>query len=192
MRLLIALLLFFTLTAFTGLKTSPAITAASDTSRKAPTKEIHFPDPAGVSRLFYVQRDPNTNTVIYELNADRNGELDADQPVHPYWIKYADKGQKDELNYIQRKFAYGLNTKQVKPGVFDVRFVCYKKLVMTLMKHTDGKYHIFATIGKKQAILNRIFAKIEGGSFWLPNIVYVELKGIETETGKEITERFKP
>ncbi len=63
---------------------------------------------------------------------------------------------------------------------------------MNLRKGEEGKYHIFATIAKKQAILNRIFAKIEGGSFWLPNVVYVELKGTDPATGKEVIERFKP
>ena len=60
------------------------------------------------------------------------------------------------------------------------------------MKAGDGKYHIFATVNQKQLMLNRIFIKIEGGSFWLPNVVYVELKGTESSTGREITERFKP
>jgi hypothetical protein len=60
------------------------------------------------------------------------------------------------------------------------------------MKSTDGKYHIFATIAHKQAILNRIFIKIEGGSFWLPNVLYVEVSGADPITGREIVERFKP
>jgi hypothetical protein len=60
------------------------------------------------------------------------------------------------------------------------------------MKGGDGKYHIFASIAQKQVILNRIFVKIEGGSFWLPNVLYVELKGTDPETGKEIVDRFKP
>jgi hypothetical protein len=80
----------------------------------------------------------------------------------------------------------------IKEGEYDVRFVAYKKLPLNLLKSGDGKYHIFAPIAKKQAILNRIFVKVEGGSFWLPNIVYVELKGTDPATGKEIIERFKP
>lgn len=60
------------------------------------------------------------------------------------------------------------------------------------MKAADGKYHIFALIAQKQVILNRIFVKIEGGSFWLPNVVYVELKGTDPVTGREIVEHFKP
>jgi hypothetical protein len=114
------------------------------------------------------------------------------QPIACYWIRYADKGQREELSYIQRKFAYGITTKATKNNEFDVRFVAYKKMPLNLQKSDDGKYHIFATIAKKQAILNRIFVKVDGGSFWIPNIVYVELKGIDPATGKEIMERFKP
>jgi hypothetical protein len=166
--------------------------ADGDTVKRHIKKEVHFPDPVNISKLFYIQRDPNANTLIYELNTNQAGELDTDNPIHIYWIRYADKGQKDELNYIQRKFAYGVNTKLIKEGEYDVRFVAYKKLPLNLLKSGDGKYHIFAPIAKKQAILNRIFVKVEGGSFWLPNIVYVELKGTDPATGKEIIERFKP
>ena len=62
---------------------------------------------------------------------------------------------------------------------------------MLLMKANDGKYHIFATVQQKQMMLNRIFVKIEGGYSPVPN-VYVEFKGTDPLTEKEITERFKP
>lgn len=157
------------------------------------TDDIKYPAPAeNISRLFYVQRDPNANTVIYDLNLDKSGRPDADNPMHVYWIKYADKGQKEELSYIQRKFAYGLVTKKITDEQYDVRFVSYKKLQLTLKKGEDNKYHIFVNADQKQIMLNRIFVKVEGGSFWLPNIVYVELKGIDQTSGKEIIQRFKP
>jgi hypothetical protein len=154
--------------------------------------EEKFPTPAeNVNRLFYVQRSPNINTIIYELN-NKDGQLDPESPIHVYWLRYADKGQKEELSYIQRKFAYGLITKPAGNDRYDVRFVSYKKFPLILMRAGDGKYHIFATIEQKQMMLDRIFVKIEGGSFWLPNVVYVELKGTDPSTGREITEHFKP
>lgn len=154
--------------------------------------EDKFPTPAeNIQRLFYLQRLPNANTIIYELNAP-NGHIDEDEPIHPYWIRYANKNERDDLNYIQRKFAYGLATKKIGAEQWDVRFVSYKKIPLLLMKGNDGKYHIFATIAQKQMEVNRIFAKIEGGSFWVPNIVYVEFKGTDPLTRKEIVERFKP
>lgn len=148
--------------------------------------------PASNERLFYVQRTPNANTIVYDLNLNSDGKLNTEQPVKAYWLRYADKGQKEELNYIQRKFAYGLNSKALNNGSYDIRFVSYKKFPLTLMKGGDGKYHIFASIAQKQVILNRIFVKIEGGSFWIPNVLYVEIKGTDPETGKEIVDRFKP
>jgi len=159
---------------------------------KAPDGDDKFPTPPdNISRLFFVQRSPNTNTIIYELN-NKDGKLDTETPIHVYWLKYADQGQKEELNYIQRKFAYGLIFKQTGNEQYDVRFVSYKKFPLTLMKAGDGKYHIFATIAQKQMILSRIFVKIEGGSFMLPNVIYVELKGNDPTTGREIIEHFKP
>lgn len=153
---------------------------------------IYPTPPTSGERLFYVQRTPNANTIVYDLNLNSDGKLNTEQPVKVYWLKYAERGQKEELNYIQRKFAYGLNTKVLNNGSYDIRFVSYKKFPLTLMKGGDGKYHIFASVAQKQVILNRIFVKIEGGSFWIPNVLYVEIKGTDPETGKEIVDRFKP
>ncbi|WP_448697893.1 DUF4833 domain-containing protein [Mucilaginibacter sp. AW1-3] len=151
-----------------------------------------FPTPT-VARLFYVQRDPNSNTIIYDLNQNAAGQLDTENPIHPYWIKYNERGQIEELNLIQRKFAYGIVTKPLGNNKFDVRFVSYKKYPLLLMRSaTDNKYHVYATIAKKQVVLNRIFLKIEGGTFWIPNVIYAEIKGTDPETGKEVVERFKP
>lgn len=197
MNTVISALLSFTLL-FHLPSTSTKILVRNDdnldtTSRKVKVKPLIFPTPAVASKLFYVQRDPNTNTIIYDLNLDAKGQPDADNPVHVYWIKYNEKGQKEELNYIQRKFAYGIVSKPLDNGKFDIRFVSYKKYPLELMKSaTDNKYHIYATVAKKQIILNRIFIKIEGGSFWIPNVVYVEVKGTDPATGKEIVDRFKP
>ncbi len=151
----------------------------------------YAPIPGNIPRLFYLQRDPNANTVVYELNV-RNGQPDEDAPVHPYWIRYTENGKRQELGYIQRKFAYGISSASTGAGRYDVRLAAYKKFPLTLMKGSDGKYHIFATILKRQAIINRIFVKIEGGTFWFPNVRYIEIIATDAQTGKEITERFKP
>lgn len=164
---------------------------ADTLSRKVKPK-IVFPNPT-VPRLFYIQRDPNSNTIIYDLNTDKTGALDKDEPVHVYWIKYNERGQKEELNFIQRKFAYGIATKPTGNDKFDVRIVAYKKYPLVLRKwESDNKYHIFANIEKKEAIVSKIFLRIEGGTFWFPNVVYIEVKGTDPATGKELTERFKP
>ena len=55
----------------------------------------------------------------------------------------------------------------------------------------DNKYHVYANIARKQAIVSRIFIKTNGGSFWSPNVEYIEVRGIDPNSGKELMERMK-
>lgn len=174
----------------TGLLTLGAYGQATDNSDPSPLK---FPTPHGINnQLFYLQRDPNTNTIICELNVDSDGDLDKKEPIKVYWIRYGEKGEKEGLSYIQRKFAYGIQTKDIGNEQYELKFVSYKKFPMYLVKSAeDKKYHVYVTVNKKKIQLERIFLRIEGGSFWLPNVKYVELKGINTATKTQTIERIK-
>lgn len=167
-----------------------AFSQTQDTSDPSPLK---FPVPKGISnQLFYLQRDPNTNTIICELNVDSKGIVDKDQPVLIYWLRYQENGEKKELGYIQRKFAYGVESKFIGKDQYELRFVSHKKLPMYLVKsEEDKKYHVYVTVNNKKIQIERIFLRIEGGSFWLPNVKYVEIKGMNTSTNSLITERIK-
>lgn len=153
-----------------------------------------FPVPKGnPMQLFYLQRTANTNTIICELNTNAKGQPIPEKPVNVYWIVYTEGGAKKELNYIQRNFAYGIDAKAAENGTYKLHFVSYKKRVFDLKWYpAANKYQVFANINNREAILQRIFVKVEGGSFWVPNIVYVEFRGIDPVTGKEVFERFKP
>lgn len=152
-----------------------------------------FPVPKNIKNMmFYVQRTPNTNTIIYELNYKKEGLLDADDPIHVFWIRYQEQGQHKELNYIQRKFAYGLKVDELGNNKWKLRFVSYDKHPMYLVLAENGRYYVFTQINGKRSVLNRIYLKIDGGSFWKPNVLYIELKGTDAETGKEAIERIKP
>ncbi len=153
-----------------------------------------FPVPVGnPNQLFYLQRNANTNTIVCELNVNSKGQVDEESPVHVFWIRYQEGGMRKELSYIQRVFAYGMKSQHVGNGVYKLHFVSYKKQVFTLMQSPkDNKYHVYTNINQRQALLNRLFVKVEGGTFWSPNVVYMELKGIDVSTGKEVMERFKP
>ena len=155
---------------------------------------LTFPTPKNIAnQLFYVQRDPNINTIICQLNLNESGILDKKSPINVFWMRYADKEGKQDLNYIQRKFAYGVQTKDIGNGQYELKFVSYKKLPLLLSKSTiDKKYHVYATVNNKKIQLERIFLRIEGGSFWLPNVKYVELKGYEANNPSQvITERIR-
>lgn len=88
---------------------------------------LHFPTPKNIDNmLFYIQRDPNTNTAIYAINYQENGKINKSSPIKAYWIRYAEKGEKKDFNYIQRKFAYGIESKTLNNEDFELQFVSYK------------------------------------------------------------------
>lgn len=150
-----------------------------------------FPVPTGNARqLFYLQRTSNTNTIVYELNL-KKGVLDTDNPVHVYWIRYAEKGQTAELSWVQRVFAYGVRIKSYPDSSYRVRLVSYAGYSMFLKKGPDGKYRLYAPINGRMMILNHIFVKITGGSMWSPDIEYFEVSGFDPATGKAVAERKK-
>lgn len=153
--------------------------------------EINFPIPVE-NQLFYLQRDPDRNTVVYKLNL-KDGILDKNDPVTAFWIRYEENGQRKELSFIQRKLAYGIHSKQLKTGVHELRLVSYPTVPLYLSKSAiDNQYHIYTQIDRKRAILDRIFVRIEGGSGFLPNVKYVEIAGKDADTGKRLAQRLVP
>ena len=160
-----------------------------------PSKSSAFPvPPQNEHSLFYVQRSKNTNSIIYETNPLPDGSLDPLDPIKIYWIRYATDGSKDELNYIQRKYAYGLDVATVKgrPGQYVLNFVSYSKMKIYLLKDASSHYKAYSTINGKLAELKRIFVSLNGGTFWFPKITDVEISGKDPATQKLVTEHFIP
>jgi hypothetical protein len=165
----------------------------SSTAAGFESRSDTLPVPRGIrNMMFYLQRNPNANTVVYELNKTAQGNLDEQAPIHAYWIRYAEGGERKELSFIQSKFAYGLKARKLGKDNFELKFVSYSRLPLYLRRAPDGRYQVYTTINQKEAMLDRIFVRIEGGTFWVPNVLYVELQGREAATGKIIAGRFKP
>jgi len=151
-----------------------------------------FPVPPSTpNQLFYLQRTPNTNTIVYELNLE-NGRINNEEPIHIYWIRYPEGGVIKELNYVQKHFAYGVKAEPLNDGRYRLTFAAYKKRNFYLsLAARDNKYHVYGTINNKMAMLIRVFIQIDpGGTFWAPNVKYIDIKGRETGTGKEVVERI--
>ncbi|PRY54475.1 phosphatidylglycerophosphate synthase [Arcticibacter pallidicorallinus] len=162
-----------------------------ESAQKVNVEMQKFPVPKVSNQLFYLQRDPNANTIICQLNLDTDGKPNQKNPVNVFWIRYTEGGKRSELNFIQRKFAYGITTKQIDVDKHELKFVSYGKYPMYLMKGKDKKYHVFSKVANRQAILNSVYVHIDGGSFWVPNVVYVEFKATDPDTGEQLTERIK-
>src|SRR5690606_22140065 len=92
------------------------------------------------NQLFYLQRDPDENTIVYVLNI-KNEKLNESTPVVGYWIRYEDEGQIEKLTLLQRTMAYGVSQKEIEPGIYELHLQAYKKLKIILAPNPKtGKY----------------------------------------------------
>ena len=169
-------------------------TTNSSFAQKSFNEADTFPLPPSNSKMmFYLQRTPNLNTVIYGLRYNSNGQINAENPIQAYWIRYTEPGHpKKDLNYIQNKFAYGVKTKQIKPDEWETRLVSYDKIKLLLKKGNNGKYNVFIDIHNQEVIFEKSYIKIDGGTFWSPNVMYIELFGRDQITNKRVSMKVYP
>ena len=153
-----------------------------------------FPIPkTGPKQLFYLQRTTNSNTIICDLNTDANGQVIKENPVHVYWIRYDEGGEKKELSYIQQTFAYGMKHEVLPNGVYKLHFVSYKKQVFYLKRSLkDNQYKMYFVHNNKEFVLHKLFVRIDGGTFWVPNVIYMEILGKDEYSGTPFSYKFKP
>lgn len=141
--------------------------------------------------LFYIERSKNANIVRYDARLMPDGALDAKQPVVGYWVLLADKGQRKDLSWLEKKKAYGFNVEPDKGG---------KGFVMLFKPMHERPIHVYKdgdfvraelAIGGKPGFLDKLFIKSEEGA-WLPKVIYIELFGKDTTTGKPLYEKIIP
>lgn len=150
-----------------------------------------LPEPKIKNLLFFLQRTPDANTVVYQLNFDEAGILDEKSPIKASWIRYEENGKVRGLSAIEKKFAYGVQCKRLATEVFEVRLVSYQKLPMYLQKSSaDQTYRLYIKDEGKDLLLKRVFVKVAGGSFWFPKVHYIDLFTVDTENGAEILKRI--
>lgn len=161
--------------------------AAQDTVNQG-----RLPTPKSCNLLFFLQRDPDANTVVYELNYNSDGTLQKKNPIKGSWVRYEEKQKFQELTAIEKKFAYGVLSKPIGDDEFEIRLVAYKKMPMYLKRsETDHQYHIYIKDEGKDLLLKRVFVRVNGGIFWFPKVQYIDLITTNSATGMEILKRIK-
>lgn len=140
----------------------------------------NFPVPVfNENTLFYIQRNLNTNTVVYEVNKLHDGSINSSLPMHPYWIKYSLGGEEVELNFIQNKLAFGYESEEISKELYEFRMVSYKKIRFFLnFDQKDQKYRVITNINGKKAFLNNIYVYAEELGLF-PDMKYFELYGTD-------------
>ena len=140
---------------------------------------LEYPKPdIGPNGLFYIQRNQNTNTIVYEVNRDCQGYIDGNDPLYVYWIRYVDEGQRRELNVIQKQLAYGYRHERINHHSFEIHVVSYPNRKIYIDDATPHGLKASMIINGKMAYISNIYVyALEMGLF--PDVKYLELYGLD-------------
>lgn len=159
-------------------------------SAAIPQVRPEFQRPDEPNQLFYVQRSPNSNTVIYAARLDAKGMPDRREPVEGFWRKFNIDGSKQPLNFIERMMAYGVKQARTdKNGVTTFTIAALPERRITLSLDTAGKPEALMQAGKHTIKLSYVYLHVvEGGV--LPEVPKLDIFGTDIASGKAIHEHL--
>jgi hypothetical protein len=149
-----------------------------------------FKTPDEPNQLFYVQRSPNSNTVIYAAKLGGHGEIDRGDPVEAFWRKFNIDGSKQGLNFIERNIAYGVKADRAQPGkpiTFTIAALPERKL--TLVLDANRKPEALMQIGAHTVKLAYVYLQVVEGGL-MPDVPALDVLGTDIASGKAIHEHI--
>lgn len=149
-----------------------------------------FPVPPHTKKsLFYIHRNLNNHSVVYEVNLNDKGVIDTENPFKIYWIRVGEKNKYKELNYMERTFAYGLKTQSLGNGKYRAAFVARKERTIDVYLDDKGQATALMKIDNKLSKLVRIFVQVAEDGWW-PKVAYVEFFGTDFKTNLPTYEKL--
>lgn len=148
----------------------------------------HYPVPEVDDLLFYIQRNQNANTVVYQVRTDSNGLIRTQQPLKVFWRKYLGCTEDTDINFIQKKLAYGYDYSFISREALEVSIVSYPEYKIYVSKEED-RYVAVSKINGQWAHLSNVYVYAEeNGAF--PIVKYLELYGSDKSSGLPCYERI--
>ncbi len=140
--------------------------------------------------LFYIQRNHNENTIMYDAKYLANGNLDPDKPIDSYWMRYQEDSTRKELKWLDKK-AYGIDWEKIdgKPNEYDVELVADESRKFTLKQLGPNKSVLYTTINNLPAEIEHLWIQADNSGMW-PTVLYIELFGFDIETKKPVYEKM--
>jgi hypothetical protein len=149
-----------------------------------------FKIPDEPNQLFYVQRSPNANTVVYAARLDAQGNIDRADPVDAFWRKFNIDGARVGLNFIERMMAYGVHADRAqagKPITFTIAALPERKL--TLVLDDKKKPEALMQIGDHTVKVAYVYLQVVEGGL-MPSVPALDIFGTDTTSGKAIHEHL--
>ncbi len=146
---------------------------------------IEYPIPKTEHLLFYIQRTHNSNTIVYDANFDKDGNLNATKPIDTYWLRFDEQGQRMELRTIEKWYVYGVECEKANNG-YDYRMkLAAKETVKFWLKQTGPfQAEIHTDIGGIPSKLDHLYITTDENSLLL-KVLYGEFFGKDLESGEK-------
>ncbi len=140
--------------------------------------------------LFFIERSKNRNLVQYDVRLTENEDILDSNPVAVYWV--LENGRQRDLNLIQRRFAYGIDSyEKVEKNKFRVVLVALKDREVIVEK-MEGSFRALIAINGKPSVLEKVYVESKERLVGLPRVLYIILFGRTKETGLPVNERIVP
>jgi uncharacterized protein DUF4833 len=163
-----------------------SVSEAAEIQRLRP--EFKVPDEP--NQLFYVQRSPNANTVVYAARLDGAGNPDANTPVEAFWRKFNIDGSKQPLNFMERLMAYGVKMDARKAGQpVTFRIAALPERTLTLGLDAQKKPQALIQIAGRNVKLAYVYLHVVEGGL-LPKVPALDIFGTELASGKAVHEHL--
>ncbi len=140
--------------------------------------------------LFFIERSKNKHLIQYDVRLTENDNIHDSDPFSVYWV--LENGRQRDLNLIQRRFAYGIDSyEKLEKNKFKVVFVALKdrEVIVEKMK---GSFRAITAINGRPSVLERVYVESRERMLGLPRVLYLDLFGRTMETGLPINERIVP
>lgn len=154
--------------------------------------KAEYGDSNTLTALFKIERSKDRNQIFYDVNINKAGNFDTENPINIYWIKNTEGGKIKPLTWIQKKYAYGLKFLKIDADYATFRFVSTKQMYFILTKTKDNHFKVYSKYKGQLLNIERIFIQMDGGSFWFPNIKTVEVYAENVKTGEAVIEILTP
>lgn len=152
-----------------------------------------YPRPKTEHLLFFIQRNHNSNTIVYDANFDKNGNLNKEKPIDAYWIRFDEEGQRMELRSFEKWMVYGIKCQKTdnKNYDFSVKLSASNKLQFWLKQTEPFKADIVTIIDGKESKLDHLFATLDESGL-LPKVKYGEFFGVDVKSGQRAYHKVFP
>lgn len=154
---------------------------------------VGYPVPTDKHMLFYIQKSFNQNTIVYALNIDKDGKINANNPINVFWRRYQEDGRIRELTQLEKTFGFGVKTKplKTKPNTYIFSIVALKDKQFIVTQTESGQPYVITSINEKNSIIERVYIKAEHTKL-LPKVFYLEVFGTDIKTRKPTYQKIIP